>query len=74
MMIRRSTRPSAMLIRMETSGQQHTDSVNFTRTVVVDNVTGEVITSWCWTTAWTATNGDTTFDAVVSPVVLVSER
>nr|WP_242836342.1 MucBP domain-containing protein [Leuconostoc citreum] len=48
---------------------QHTDSVNFTRTVVVDNVTGEVITSGAGTTAWTATNGDTTFDAVVSPVV-----
>nr|WP_243878678.1 transposase [Streptococcus thermophilus] len=47
----------------------HTDSVNFTRTVVVDNVTGEVITSGAGTTAWTATNGDTTFDAVVSPVV-----
>ncbi|WP_423788431.1 mucin-binding protein, partial [Lactiplantibacillus plantarum] len=38
----------------------HTDSVNFTRTVVVDNVTGEVITSGAGTTAWTATNGDTT--------------
>ncbi|MCO4536019.1 Levansucrase [Streptococcus infantarius subsp. infantarius] len=50
-------------------GNQHTDSVNFTRTVVVDNVTGEVITSGAGTTAWTATNGDTTFDAVVSPVV-----
>ncbi|MBO2729664.1 mucin-binding protein, partial [Lactiplantibacillus plantarum] len=37
--------------------------------VVVDNVTGEVITSGAGTTAWTATNGDTTFDAVVSPVV-----
>ncbi|TLQ17875.1 LPXTG cell wall anchor domain-containing protein [Lentilactobacillus parafarraginis] len=49
--------------------KQHTDSVNFTRTVVVDNVTGEVITSGAGTTAWTATNGDTTFDAVVSPVV-----
>ncbi|GHN23202.1 hypothetical protein ME785_17600 [Lactobacillus delbrueckii] len=49
--------------------QPHTDSVNFTRTVVVDNVTGEVITSGAGTTAWTATNGDTTFDAVVSPVV-----
>ncbi|KAF0412347.1 mucin-binding protein [Pediococcus pentosaceus] len=49
--------------------KQHTDSVNFTRTVVVDNVTGEVITSGDGTTAWTATNGDTTFDAVVSPVV-----
>ncbi|WHQ52901.1 transposase (plasmid) [Lactiplantibacillus plantarum] len=49
--------------------QQHTDSVNFTRTVVVDNVTGEVITSGAGTTAWKATNGDTTFDAVVSPVV-----
>ncbi|GIC74164.1 hypothetical protein LFLT20_11680 [Limosilactobacillus fermentum] len=48
--------------------KQHTDSVNFTRTVVVDNVTGEVITSGAGTTAWTATNGDTTFDAVVSPV------
>ncbi|HGG8753768.1 TPA: hypothetical protein ACJJZC_005208, partial [Enterobacter cloacae] len=36
---------------------------------VVDNVTGEVITSGAGTTAWTATNGDTTFDAVVSPVV-----
>ncbi|NEX59092.1 transposase, partial [Lactococcus lactis] len=48
---------------------EHTDSVNFTRTVVVDNVTGEVITSGAGTTAWTATNGDTTFDAVVSPVV-----
>ncbi|CDI41882.1 mucin-binding protein [Lactobacillus helveticus] len=47
----------------------HTDSVNFTRTVVVDNVTGEVITSGAGTTAWTATNGDTSFDAVVSPVV-----
>ena len=47
----------------------HTDSVNFTRTVVVDNVTGEVITSGAGTKAWTATNGDTTFDAVVSPVV-----
>ncbi|WP_414018113.1 mucin-binding protein, partial [Lactococcus petauri] len=35
----------------------HTDSVNFTRTVVVDNVTGEVITSGAGTTAWTATNG-----------------
>ncbi|MGX7693204.1 lectin-like domain-containing protein, partial [Lactiplantibacillus plantarum] len=31
----------------------HTDSVNFTRTVVVDNVTGEVITSGAGTTAWT---------------------
>ncbi|MCO4617841.1 Levansucrase [Streptococcus infantarius subsp. infantarius] len=50
-------------------GNQHTDSVNFTRTVVVDNVTGEVITSGAGTTAWTATNGDTTFDAVVSPVI-----
>ncbi|WP_171034577.1 lectin-like domain-containing protein, partial [Lacticaseibacillus paracasei] len=49
--------------------KQHTDSVNFTRTVVVDHVTGEVITSGAGTTAWTATNGDTTFDAVVSPVV-----
>ena len=49
--------------------KQHTDSVNFTRTVVVDNVTGEVITSGAGTTAWTATNGDTTFDGVVSPVV-----
>ena len=49
--------------------KQHTDSVNFTRTVVVDNVTGEVITSGAGTKAWTATNGDTTFDAVVSPVV-----
>ena len=49
--------------------KQHTDSVNFTRIVVVDNVTGEVITSGAGTTAWTATNGDTTFDAVVSPVV-----
>ncbi|WP_191981879.1 lectin-like domain-containing protein [Loigolactobacillus coryniformis] len=49
--------------------KQHTDSVHFTRTVVVDNVTGEVITSGAGTTAWTATNGDTTFDAVVSPVV-----
>ena len=49
--------------------KQHTDSVNFTRTVVVDNVTGEVITSGAGTTAWTAKNGDTTFDAVVSPVV-----
>ncbi|MDT7023278.1 KxYKxGKxW signal peptide domain-containing protein [Lactiplantibacillus plantarum] len=49
--------------------KQHTDSVNFTRTVVVDNVTGDVITSGAGTTAWTATNGDTTFDAVVSPVV-----
>ncbi|MBC9022967.1 KxYKxGKxW signal peptide domain-containing protein, partial [Limosilactobacillus fermentum] len=49
--------------------KQHTDSVNFTRTVVVDNVTGEVITSGAGATAWTATNGDTTFDAVVSPVV-----
>ena len=49
--------------------KQHTDSVNFTRTVVVDNVTGEVITSGAGTTAWTATNGDTTFDAVVNPVV-----
>ena len=49
--------------------KQHTDSVNFTRTVVVDNVTGEVITSGAGTTAWIATNGDTTFDAVVSPVV-----
>ncbi|WP_242461360.1 mucin-binding protein, partial [Weissella confusa] len=49
--------------------KQHTDSVNFTRTVVVDNVTGEVITSGAGTTAWAATNGDTTFDAVVSPVV-----
>nr|WP_301672540.1 transposase [Lactiplantibacillus plantarum] len=49
--------------------KQHTDSVNFTRTVVVDNVTGKVITSGAGTTAWTATNGDTTFDAVVSPVV-----
>jgi LPXTG-motif cell wall-anchored protein len=49
--------------------KQHTDSVNFTRTVVVDNVTGEVITSGAGTTAWTATNGDTTFDAVASPVV-----
>ncbi|WP_431740008.1 mucin-binding protein, partial [Lactococcus petauri] len=49
--------------------KQHTDSVNFTRTVVVDNVTGEVITSGAGTTAWTATNGDTTFNAVVSPVV-----
>ena len=47
----------------------HTDSVNFTRTVVVDNVTGEVITIGAGTTAWTAKNGDTTFDAVVSPVV-----
>ncbi|WP_173008885.1 lectin-like domain-containing protein, partial [Lactobacillus helveticus] len=47
----------------------HTDSVNFTRTVVVDNVTGDVTTSGAGTTAWTATNGDTTFDAVVSPVV-----
>ncbi len=49
--------------------KQHTDSVNFTRTVVVDHVTGEVITSGAGTTAWAATNGDTTFDAVVSPVV-----
>ena len=49
--------------------KQHTDSVNFTRTVVVDNVTGEVITSGAGTKSWTATNGDTTFDAVVSPVV-----
>ncbi|MCD5487265.1 mucin-binding protein [Lactobacillus delbrueckii] len=49
--------------------KQHTDSVNFTRTVVVDNVTGEVITSGAGTTAWKATNGDTTFDAVLSPVV-----
>ncbi|MCD5492362.1 mucin-binding protein [Lactobacillus delbrueckii] len=49
--------------------QPHTDSVNFTRTVVVDNVTGEVITSGAGTTAWTATNGDKTFDAVVSPMV-----
>uniref|UniRef100_UPI003FD7943F mucin-binding protein n=1 Tax=Streptococcus thermophilus TaxID=1308 RepID=UPI003FD7943F len=31
--------------------KQHTDSVNFTRTVVVDNVTGEVITSGAGTTA-----------------------
>ncbi len=52
-----------------TVAKQHTDSVNFTRTVVVDNVNGEVITSGAGTTAWTATNGDTTFDAVVSPVV-----
>ncbi|WP_404274098.1 mucin-binding protein [Fructilactobacillus sanfranciscensis] len=49
--------------------KKHTDSVNFTRTVVVDNVTGEVITSGAGTTAWTATKGDTTFDAVVSPMV-----
>ncbi|MCT3069939.1 transposase, partial [Leuconostoc citreum] len=44
--------------------KQHTDSVNFTRTVVVDHVTGDVITSGAGTTAWAATNGDTTFDAV----------
>ncbi|NDR77061.1 mucin-binding protein [Fructilactobacillus sanfranciscensis] len=49
--------------------KKHTDSVNFTRTVVVDNVTGEVITSGAGTTVWTATNGDTTFDAVAVPVV-----
>ena len=49
--------------------KKHTDSVNFTRTIVVDNVTGEVITSGAGTTAWTATKGDTTFDAVVSPMV-----
>ncbi|MBR8675552.1 transposase, partial [Lactococcus lactis subsp. lactis] len=49
--------------------KQHTDSVNFSRTVVVDNVTGEVITSGAGTKAWTATNGDSTFDAVVCPVV-----
>ena len=49
--------------------KKHTDSVNFTRTVIVDKVTGEVITSGAGTTAWTAKNGDTTFDAVVSPVV-----
>jgi len=47
--------------------KQHTDSVNFTRTVVVDHVTGDVITSGAGTTAWAATNGDTTFDAVKSP-------
>ncbi|RDX59117.1 LPXTG cell wall anchor domain-containing protein [Fructilactobacillus sanfranciscensis] len=49
--------------------KKHSDSVNFTRTVVVDNVTGEVITSGAGTTVWTATNGDTTFDAVAVPVV-----
>ena len=40
-----------------------TDKVSFTRTATVDAVTGEVTYG-----AWVATGGDTTFDAVNSPV------
>ena len=42
-----------------------TDSVEFTRTATVDEVTGKVIAYG----EWTATDGDTTFDVKVSPVI-----
>ncbi|HJF37550.1 MAG TPA: mucus-binding protein [Weissella cibaria] len=47
----------------ETVFADATDKVSFTRTATVDAVTGEVTYG-----AWVATGGDTTFDAVNSPV------
>ncbi|WP_261722424.1 mucin-binding protein [Weissella cibaria] len=47
----------------ETVFAEATDKVSFTRTATVDAVTGEVTYG-----AWVATGGDTTFDAVNSPV------
>ena len=49
----------------DTVSPTHTDQVSFTRTATVDLVTGEITPS----TTWTATNDDTTFDAVTSPVI-----
>ncbi|WP_054699796.1 mucin-binding protein [Secundilactobacillus odoratitofui] len=54
---------------VDVTGQQvaetHHDSVQFTRTVTVDLVNGTVTPA----TDWTAQNGDTTFDAVNSPLI-----
>lgn len=47
-----------------TAFPDHTDSVEFTRDGVLNNVTGVVTYS-----DWTATNDDTTFDAVTSPTL-----
>ncbi|MDD0654109.1 hypothetical protein PS056_24645, partial [Shigella sonnei] len=50
-------------------GCSSTTRNHFTSNVIDNDGSCEVITSGAGTTAWTATNGDTTFDAVVSPVV-----
>ena len=43
----------------------HTDQVTFRRVVMVNPATNEVLSA----TSWVADNGDTTFDAVTSPVI-----
>ena len=48
----------------ETAADDATDTVTFSRTATVDAVTGAVTYG-----DWVAANGDTTFDAVVSPVI-----
>lgn len=45
--------------------QQHQDQVSFTRDAAVDLVTGTITPR----PSWSATNNDTTFDRVISPVV-----
>ena len=49
----------------ETLAPDHTDQVTFRRVVMVNPVTNEVLSA----TSWVADNGDTTFDAVTSPVI-----
>ena len=49
----------------ETLVPDHTDQVTFRRVVMVNPATNEVLSA----TSWVADNGDTTFDAVTSPVI-----
>ena len=49
----------------ETLAPDHTDQVTFRRVVMVNPATNEVLSA----TSWVADNGDTTFDAVTSPVI-----
>ena len=49
----------------ETLAPDHTDQVTFRRVVMVNPATNEVLSA----TSWIADNGDTTFDAVTSPVI-----
>ena len=52
-------------ITRETLAPDHTDQVTFRRVVMVNPATNEVLSA----TSWVADNGDTTFDAVTSPVI-----
>ncbi|MFS9226333.1 MucBP domain-containing protein [Streptococcus parasanguinis] len=49
----------------ETLAPDHTDQVTFRRVVMANPATNEVLSA----TSWVADNGDTTFDAVTSPVI-----